>query len=66
VICAFCGKTFDPDSATSACRNCASFGGCKKVKCPHCGYDMPAETKLGKWLRKKLDKSEEKGPEQSS
>ena len=56
MICAFCGKTFDPQTARSACQHCATFGGCNKIKCPHCGYDMPAETRLVKWLRGKLGK----------
>ncbi len=56
--CSFCDKEFDEAACQSACGGCAMFGGCHKVKCPHCGYEMPAEPKLVKWLRKKLGKSD--------
>ena len=55
--CPFCGKTFDEQAAQAAqaaCRSCAVFGGCRKLKCPHCAYEMPQEPRLVGWLRKKL------------
>lgn len=55
--CAFCGKQFDEQSAQSACRSCSVFHGCKMVKCPHCGYETPAEPGLIKWIRKKLTRT---------
>ena len=58
MMCPFCGKAFDAQASQSACHTCSMLGGCKKVKCPHCGYDMPAETKLVQWLRKKLGKND--------
>ena len=50
--CPFCAKTFESAKAQMACRNCAMFGGCRKVKCPHCGYEMPQEPGLIGWLRR--------------
>ncbi|NIA07438.1 MAG: hypothetical protein GWP14_07370 [Actinobacteria bacterium] len=52
--CNFCGKTFDEESSRKACQRCAVFGGCKMLKCPHCGYEVPAEPGLIKWLKRKL------------
>ncbi len=54
--CDFCGSSFDEQSASDGCRTCAIFGGCKKVKCPHCNYETPVEPGLVKWLRKKVAK----------
>lgn len=52
--CSFCDKVFDEDAAEKDCQSCSLFGGCKKIKCPHCGYEMPATPRLVKWLRSKF------------
>ena len=52
VICPMCNKTFDDDEARKECKSCALFGGCKMLKCPNCGYEMPQETRLVKAIRK--------------
>ena len=61
MICALCNKTFSPDATHHECRRCALFGGCRKVKCPYCGYENPAEPRSLKWLKslgkKKHDQS---------
>ncbi len=50
--CSFCGHDFDPDEAESACKSCPMARGCHLVRCPHCGYEMPPEARLVKWIRK--------------
>ena len=50
--CSFCGKEFDEQAQSKVCRNCALFGGCKMVRCPHCGYESPREPGLVKTIRK--------------
>jgi Fe2+ transport system protein FeoA len=30
------------------------FGGCRLVRCPHCGAEMPAEPRIVGWLRRRL------------
>jgi len=55
--CPFCDREFDEESAEGACRQCSFFGGCRKVKCPHCGYESPAEPRLIKWLKKRLTRT---------
>jgi len=52
MICSFCGRTFDEESARKQCSGCAILVGCGKVKCPHCGYESPREPKSLKWLNK--------------
>ena len=54
MICAFCGHAFQEAPAREQCRNCALFAGCRKVRCPRCGYESPEEPGLVKWLRKKV------------
>ena len=55
--CSFCGKEFDEESARKDCHTCAVFSGCRKLKCPHCGYEMPREPRLIRWLRKAVRSS---------
>ncbi len=51
MICGLCGKEFDEAGGAKTCARCSMFGGCQMLKCPHCGYEMPRETKLVKWIR---------------
>jgi hypothetical protein len=50
--CSFCGYDFDPDEAESACASCPVAKGCHLVRCPRCGYEMPPEARLVRWVRK--------------
>jgi rubredoxin len=52
--CGFCGLEFDPNDADQACDSCPVSTGCHLVRCPRCGYEMPPESKVGRWLRKKM------------
>lgn len=56
--CSFCGQEFNADEAAFACKGCALIQGCKRVKCPKCGYESPAEPGWLKGLieRRKDDK----------
>lgn len=47
--CGFCRKEFDAAQAANACKGCP-MGGCKLLRCPHCGYEMPPEPKWLRWL----------------
>ena len=50
--CGFCGTEFDAAQAEAACAGCpVAREGCRLVRCPHCGYEMPPEAKLIRWLR---------------
>lgn len=49
--CDFCGYDFGPNEAESACIGCPLGQGCQLVRCPRCGYEMPPEARLVKWMR---------------
>lgn len=48
ITCPFCNHRFTEAESAVCCANCAMFGsgGCKKLRCPHCGYEMPAPARL--------------------
>ncbi|NUQ71722.1 MAG: hypothetical protein HUU17_13005 [Chthonomonadales bacterium] len=54
VRCTMCGNEFSQEEAAIACRACTLVGGCRKTRCPACGYEMPEETWLARWIRKRL------------
>lgn len=40
MVCAGCGRAFEPDGEQAACRSCALLAaGCGRVRCPFCGYE---------------------------
>lgn len=54
IECPFCGREYDEAAAQKACGTCSLFGGCKKLKCPHCGYEVPAEPRMVKWFKERI------------
>ena len=50
--CGYCAYEFDPAAAEAACAGCPLTRGCHLVRCPHCGYETPPESKLIGWLRR--------------
>ena len=48
ITCPFCGTRFTEEESAKCCTNCAMFGsgGCKKLRCPNCSYEMPAPARL--------------------
>lgn len=54
--CVFCLREFDDKQARRACKGCLAGGGCHKVKCPYCGYEMPQEPRWIGWLKRRLGK----------
>ncbi len=49
--CSFCGLDFDMSQADLACTGCPLVKGCRLIRCPRCGYEMPPESKLVNWMR---------------
>lgn len=40
-VCGFCAREFVEDRAQVACGGCLLNGGCRFLRCPHCGYENP-------------------------
>jgi rubredoxin len=60
--CSFCGYVFDPNEVENACGNCPLVRDCHLIHCPRCGYEMPPEAKLVRWLRKRRWRAGEQQP----
>jgi len=50
--CGLCGYKFELNEAEAACAGCPLARGCRLVRCPRCGYEMPPEARLTGWLRR--------------
>jgi hypothetical protein len=49
VVCGFCGRAFVEDRGQAGCGACPLMGGCRWVRCPHCGYENP---ETPGWMRR--------------
>jgi Fe2+ transport system protein FeoA len=52
VMCGLCGRAVAAPETRQACAGCGLAGGCRRWKCPHCGYENPAEPALLRWWRR--------------
>ena len=43
VKCSFCGMEFKEEEAQKGCAGCSLTKGCRMIRCPRCGYEMPPE-----------------------
>lgn len=50
--CGFCNHQFTEEDAEASCSRCALFGGCRFLRCPSCGYEMPRTPGLLKILQR--------------
>lgn len=41
--CPLCGCRFPDAAGKTACRGCPLAFGCRLIKCPNCGYDLPRQ-----------------------
>jgi hypothetical protein len=46
--CGLCGHGFT--HGDRACGSCLLGAGCELVKCPRCGYQLPRESQLLRWV----------------
>jgi rubredoxin len=51
--CVFCGYVFDETKRLETCKACMGSG-CKRIKCPNCGYETLPEPEIGSKLVKFL------------
>ncbi len=50
--CSLCGYQFNEDESVMSCGGCSFVKGCNMVRCPNCGFEVPAESKVVKILKK--------------
>jgi hypothetical protein len=47
VTCPFCGNIYTVEESKYSCGGCKGLsGGCTKLKCPKCSYEVPAPAEL--------------------
>jgi len=59
VTCPLCGSEYDEHVGLACHAGCPMSRGCRLLKCPHCGYEMPAPTGLTRWLGRWLGRGHE-------
>jgi DNA-directed RNA polymerase subunit RPC12/RpoP len=59
ITCAFCGHRFKEEERSVTCTRCSLLGtgGCRKIRCPQCEYEMPAAPRLPGLVAKLLKKA---------
>lgn len=55
IVCPLCGHTYAETEGRS-CRSsgCPLSGGCNLLRCPTCGYEVPAQTRFTRWVSRWL------------
>jgi hypothetical protein len=56
VTCPLCGALYEEGEGVACHTGCPFRHGCKMLACPHCGYEVPAQTRLTRWLSRWLEK----------
>ncbi|RJR13016.1 hypothetical protein C4588_01370 [Candidatus Parcubacteria bacterium] len=56
IKCSFCGHEFNDHDSKSGCNGCPMSKTCNKSKCPNCGFEMPKEPGLIKFIKRKWGK----------
>jgi hypothetical protein len=58
-VCPLCGARWD-EGAGRVCRSaCPLASGCRLLRCPHCGYEVPAPGPVTRGLARWLGRAEE-------
>ena len=50
ITCPLCGATYAETEGRGCRGGCPVSSGCNLLACPRCGYEVPAQTKLTRWL----------------
>jgi hypothetical protein len=56
--CAFCGGQYNEEESRRTCTHCSLLGGggCRKLRCPHCGYESPQPARLPRLINRLVGK----------
>jgi len=52
ITCPLCGATYAETEGRGCRGGCPVSSGCNLLACPRCGYEVPAQTRLTRWLSK--------------
>ncbi len=58
VVCQLCGTRYAEADGRSCGAGCPMGSACGLLKCPGCGYEVPAPTRLTRWLARWLGRGE--------
>ncbi|OGX46060.1 MAG: hypothetical protein A3G38_03970 [Omnitrophica WOR_2 bacterium RIFCSPLOWO2_12_FULL_51_8] len=58
--CTLCGYKFSEGDAQAACQRCPLMKGCRLIRCPNCGFEMPPEPRWGRYFKKERKANENK------
>ena len=56
ITCPLCGAPYSEAAGRACHRQCVLARACQLLSCPHCGYELPAPTRLTRWLARRLAK----------
>ena len=58
VTCPLCGTRYSETEGRVCYSGCPLQRGCQLLSCPACGYEIPAPTRITRWLTARLKKPE--------
>jgi hypothetical protein len=56
ITCPLCGNRYSENEGRTCHSGCPLEHGCQLLACPACGYEVPAATRLTRWLSRWLGK----------
>ncbi len=57
VTCPVCGTRYSEAEGRACHAGCALQPNCQLLSCPHCAYEVPAPTRLTRWLARWFGKN---------
>ncbi len=58
ITCPLCGEHYSEAEGQSCHGGCPLQSQCNLLGCPRCGYEVPAPTRLTRWLKRWLPSTE--------
>jgi hypothetical protein len=58
ITCPVCGTRYSEAEGRACHAGCPMERGCQLLSCPYCAHEMPAQTRLTRWLSRWLGKAE--------
>lgn len=56
ITCPLCGTRYSATEGRTCHSGCPLERGCQLLSCPSCGYEVPASSRLTRWLSRWLGK----------